>query len=672
MAEFSNIDSQSPVSLREEIALKREEKRLGDISNCTFQPVFSPQKKTNSVGSVVSPDSSNRFDDLYNDARKRNVDRPRVNPVVSEVNTSKPSKSQLLAMDSLHKAAGAGRIILKEQAKELFQPKINKNKNSPNKSTTEDVSARLYSAADMHKANSERRLEEAAKKEKKECTFSPSILHKTQSMPDLSDASVDTINQGTVADRLALYGEKMRLKLEEEIKLKAINDLVGVTFQPTLSAKKSKINSDSVDQGTVVDRLSLYGEKMKIKLEEEIKLKAINDLIGSTFQPTLLAKQNTNNSDSLEDSPGGKDGDSRFDNLYQDAMKRRLDDPYARGLTEKDNTFKPEISPKAKAILGTRKPSDLVNSMHNATGSGRLKYSASAEDKNPYSPTITSMGTSINRSVDVAEHLYALEFIQQKKLETKQLEEVLKNLEACTFQPTLVAKGKKTPSDSDSDSVVNRLLKYGQEKKRNLEEEVLLRAQSDMAEVTFQPTNHAPYTCPLSNEEGEQWDRLYSDAIKRMTEDPLVRARVDESHLTYKPAISALAQSIDKSAFKEIRKEQMDLAMRKKEKELLRRESESTLAHKQWLSKPATSLDRPNMETTNGMMKDLSDLKKSKAAANMTEEDNIFKKYGVSSGSPVAKKISSLSTDACSTSDSSMSINSKDSPTRLEPQSIQL
>jgi hypothetical protein len=699
MAEFSMVDSQSPLSLREEIALKREEKRLEAITNCTFQPLLSPQKKRLSNDSVVSPGSSNRFDKLYNDAMKSKVDRPRI--AVEEIKTPNPavtSKSQSLAIDSLHNASGAGRILLKEQAKELFQPKINKTGNSPSKSTTEDLSARLYLAADLQKANLERKMKEAANKEKKECTFSPSILHKTRSVTDSSDASADTINQGTVADRLSQYGEKMRMKLEEEIKLKAVNDLIGVTFQPTLSAKKTKNDSDSLDQGTVAERCTLYGEKMRIKLEEEIKLKAINDLNGATFQPTLFAKQTRNNSNSPENSPGGIDGDSRFDHLYQDAMKRQIEDPYVRGLTEKDNTFKPEISAKAKLLTGTRKPSDLVNSMHNATGSGRLKNSPYSEDKNTYSPAITNKGTAVNRSVDVAEHLYALEFVQQKKLETKQYEEALKNLVACTFQPTLIAKGMKSPeSDSPinghSDSVVNRLLKYGEQKKRDLQEEVLARAQSDMAGVTFQPKSAVRSSLStedtLESVDGQQFvDRLYKDAIKRKTEDPLVRARVDESHLTYKPVISELAQSIDKSTLKEIRQHQIEAATKKKEEELLRREKESTLAHKQWLSKRATSLDRSNTESINGMMKDLSDLKKGKAAAKMTEENVLFTRSRVSSVSTSVEKgtrstsvdkgscwlpsPSSLekTADMCSSPDSDITF--KGSPERRESQSIQL
>ena len=593
----------SSPSKRDEISLKKEEKMRKDKENINFQPSLQARRVANAPPKVTPAGS--RFDRLYGDAVKRQEDEPRMKsrpddgeltftPSISpKARSVSRERNPADLSNNLYKAAGAGRVTVKETPKDSFKPTISKRAKSLERSSSvADLSARLYGSKDIYNEKLNARIAEEAERNAKKCTFVPKMSPKTRAV---SLTAATAAKSAAVANRLFSLAEVKKGKLEEGRATQVKKEMEGVTFQPNLATKPK------VTAAAPVPQPSARGRDLTVKV-----------VTGS-----------------------------RFDHLYKDAIKRKTDDPLVRArVSESHMTFKPTISPKARSSSTERKPSELVDNLHNASGSGRTPVREAPADNNSYKPVITERARSLDRSAaGITDRLYACKETADEKLMNLKYAAAVKEYGECTFTPEITITAKNRVSQSDTSSVgsmqstdtVQRLLEYGEEKKRKLYEEMRIRAEIDMSDVTFQPRLVSSPTARMESEDngngnGNQFDRLYSDAIKRKTDDPFVRAKVDESNNTFKPSISILASSIDRSTFRDINKRSKDAAEKKKAEELQRRASLAEFAHKPLLSRRASSLDRSSLELINARMKLVTDRKRDEVAARLARENTFAPK----------------------------------------------
>ena len=585
-----------PPSIRDEIALRKEEKIRHEAEQLSFQPSLQSRRgklKTGPVGTT--------FDRLYDDAVKRQEEEPKMKPRTDQSElTFKPSISPMARSLSVDRRAsdlvnkmhkGAGRVVFAETTTHSFQPKISKRASSLDRSSSaSDTSERLYAAKDIQKRKLEMKKAEDVLRHAEKCTFSPVVSTKVRA----SSTIVEPVGKPlSISDRLRQYAEGKKDRLDIVKGLQVGREMEGVTFQPELVSKaKFAVPGLSSNRG------------------RDAAVKVVSG--------------------------------SRFDHLYKDAIKRKTEDPLVRARVDESHlTFKPSISPKARSLSADRRSANLVDHLHNSVGSGRTPVREAAPVEHcSFKPVITKRGSSIERSSSgITDRLYACKEAADDNMIKLKYDSAVREYEACTFAPDISTSAKssqKTRSVSQSDvsqmeggeniGAVQRLLDYGEERKRKLFVEKKARAEIDMTNVTFQPKIRKSPSASKETDEssicsnGNQFDRLYSDAIKRKTDDPLIRANVDESHLTFKPCISPLATSFARATFNDINKRSKDAAEKRKTEELERRAAAATFTHKPVITKRAHSLDRSSLDQINQRQKALADKKREDSVKRLTRE----------------------------------------------------
>jgi hypothetical protein len=220
-----------------------------------------------------------------------------------------------------------------------------------------------------------------------------------------------------------------------------------------------------------------------------------------TFSPSLTARR-------------GRDKEikpilgSRFDNLYTDAVKRKSAEAIAKAAAEEkndvDNTFKPTISSKARSI--SRDRSSSTDRLHNASGAGRLLVKELPIDPHLFKPLISKRASSLTRSspVETNTRLYESRVKNQESKKREKEEADKKNSDLCTFSPKLYrsrSASRENIPNKNLTSVVDRLLKSGENTKQKIEEEKLTRRNNELKDMTFQPQviKHS------MNNKGEKW-----------------------------------------------------------------------------------------------------------------------------------------------------------------------
>ena len=313
MSAMSSPEQGSP-SLRREVEIKRELRMEQEAARSTFQPMLSTRRVSNAS---TKPAAGSRFDSLYNDAIKRKTQGIKV--VVDESNnTFKPTispKSRSVSRergttelyDSLHRASGAGRAAIKEAPIEanLFKPTISKRARSLERSSSvSDMNSRLSESLRKSKTNMERDKDEAAKRDAEICTFSPK-LYRSRSASRSRDE--DTRND-SVTERLLKYGEKMKIRLQEEQFLRLKEDLTNVTFKPNVNRSRSSTPQRNGSDGDVYSRLNQ-------RLEKDTSVMIAERDIELTFQPKI----------SRSNVPTSNDGDNVHERLFKEAVSKKME-----------------------------------------------------------------------------------------------------------------------------------------------------------------------------------------------------------------------------------------------------------------------------------------------------------------------------------------------------------
>ena len=224
--------------------------------------------------------------------------------------------------------------------------------------------------------------------------------------------------------------------------------------------------------------------RREIEMKRELKME--KEAARSTFQPELSARRGRDNSVKPV-------GGSRFDRLYNDAIKRKSDESRA-SIDANNYTFKPTISPKSRSVSRERKPAELFNSLHSASGAGRITVKEAPKDVKLFTPTISKRASSLDRSssmLDVNARLYAAKKKQQENMEKEKEEAARRHAESCTFSPKLYrsrSASRTRDDDANSGPVAERLLRHGEQMKIKHQDEKALREKEALAEAPFKPT----------------------------------------------------------------------------------------------------------------------------------------------------------------------------------------
>ena len=295
----------------------------------------------------------------------------------------------------------------------------------------------------------------------------------------------------------------------------------------------------------------IFNLKELIATRREEKL--LDDVAQCTFKPLLTSRMSI---DSALPTPNG----DRCEHLYKDALSRHVVNENRKG---EEHSFKPIISAMAKLLA--RKPSDSVKRHHSAVGAGNMAPKEVAKES--FSPIVNKrLSTSEPLSpAQASERLYALRDVRKLLVDKKSVELEQKIGSECSFSPTLMAKSRPSaPIQSinnldglDSNSVVSRLLTFGQRRNEKIALQVKAKSETDMAGLTFQPTLLTPKKSRHSIESmdpasvgdvgmvspGNRFDHLYKDALKRQSEE-IKSDGID----TFIPNISAKGKSISRKS----------------------------------------------------------------------------------------------------------------------------
>ena len=574
--------SDSGISLKDNSAQKRDKKKAEEDAQFTFHPVI-PSRRTADVA-VAKTSVGERFENLYKNASKRSdkntsVEEFTFSPTISaKARSISRDRDGREFIDLMHNSTGSGKVIAKEVVVESFSPKINKRVGAPKASSGIETSDRLYASTTAKKANLEKKQMEKALEEAKECTFAP-----------------------------------------------------------TVSAKSRSLAAGISDGATVSDRLMQYGVEKTKKREASILAQANKEVVNCTFQPNLITPPKTSNvtisvnseSNSVNESGGSANGrktivDNRFEYLYNDAKKRQSGD--LNDSIDSECTFSPQISARARSISSTRTITDHASEMYKASGAGRKGRPSSTLEVPSFTPQISKLGKSMDRTRggSITDHLYSFKDSHEHRLEILKYEAAVKILGDCTFSPQISEKSKAL-AYSDPSGVVDRLLDYGEEKSRKLQEDQILKAEADMADVTFHPVLYRSTSKGYETETGNQFDRLYGDALKRQVEEPNVRAKYEDLNLTFHPEISGMGKCMDKNRVEEHNQRQKELSQKRKEEQLAQRAQE-TFSHKPTLSKRASSIDKQELESMLASQKERADKRKGEVAQEMVKENTFAPK----------------------------------------------
>ena len=266
-------------------------------------------------------------------------------------------------------------------------------------------------------------------------------------------------------------------------------------------------------------------EKVAIKRQLNLALEAAQ----FTFQPSLSARPEQETTEKLVVS--------RFDRLYDDALKRKSEGPKVKVEVDRSTyTFKPTLYTKSRSPSIDRDPSEFFESMHRASGAGRALKNEIVEDPNLFKPTISKRANSLDRSMTFASKIARLlvsKKTHEDKLDKLKSEENMRIAEECTFSPVIYSSRSayhNKAADGNRTSVINRLLEFGEKKKARLEEEQRLKEMERLSEATFTPAVNKRGRYSFTSVEDDGID-VYSRLVDKKKETPIV----NDPNLTFQP-----------------------------------------------------------------------------------------------------------------------------------------
>jgi hypothetical protein len=355
------------------------------------------QEKTSNGGTTTR---QSRFDRLYGDAIKRQTDqaKPRNGETLSATSNSNTPRARSASSDprasdrgsNMTRGSNAARVPVQESLRNQSTSRPTPPRRSISMDRSSSVSA---TTARLH----------AAKK---------ATTEKSDSKIVIDVKKVPHIN--TIVPAFASPTARPTTMMFFENPLHA------------RSSERLRLNTDDKTRQPSVERAQQNPQAVK------------GAIVESAIVSIPKAEETQSNGQRGRDVAVKAVTGSRFDTLYKDAMKRKNKDLSSSGKDESDLTFKPVISPKARSISRDRSASEQIDKLHNAPGSGRAPVKAATVDPNPFKPTISKRGSSLDRTSDnISKRLHDLKTQQNGNIEKLKHEALTKESEECTFKPNM-------------------------------------------------------------------------------------------------------------------------------------------------------------------------------------------------------------------------------------------
>ena len=190
------------------------------------------------------------------------------------------------------------------------------------------------------------------------------------------------------------------------------------------------------------DIIALKLEDKRIKNEENL-----------TFKPNLTSKTVSNGNNLKSASTADIGGDSRFDRLYKDAMKRQQ---VSDSKPVDDNlSFKPKISARASSRGRAQSPLAVSDRLYNSASSKSIAPPPPSNPEETFKPKISKRAGSVDRSktLDVNDRLYQMNKDHLDRLEKLRQSVLEQTSVECTFAPKVRASSSSKSRPSSSQQV---------------------------------------------------------------------------------------------------------------------------------------------------------------------------------------------------------------------------
>ena len=336
--EGQSVTIKGPISKREEVAMRIQEKKRLENENLTFQPALHARQGKQTMTNVEP--SGSRFDRLYGDAVKRQSGESKQRNDESQQSfsssvlpvRSRSSSTNRRSTDSgisISKASSDERMASKESAKDptITLPAPLKRSKSVDRSQSISASvARLQSSKDQP----------IEKPDDKKCEKIKST--KTDSVPTFLAPRVRSSSMIFVANPTAAT----TLSAQDRLRLLAEN-------------KNNQLETEPIRQRSRVgDGLQSQSKQMS--------------LIRSSSSSEVVGTASSRGRDASVKAVAG----SRFDTLYKDAMKRKNEDPSLRTKYLERAPFKPTIPCRSQSVSRDRSGIDVTDKQQKTQPSRRL------------------------------------------------------------------------------------------------------------------------------------------------------------------------------------------------------------------------------------------------------------------------------------------------------------
>ena len=362
--EGHSVTVKGPISKREEVAMRIQEKKRLENENLTFQPALHARQGKQTMTNVEP--SGSRFDRLYGDAVKRQSGESKQRNDENQQSFSSsvlPVRSRSSSTDrrstdsgiSISKASSDERMASKEIAKEptITLPAPLKRSKSVDRSQSISASvARLQSSKDQPLEKPDEKKSEKIK------------MTKTDSVPTFLAPRVRSSSMIFVANPTAAT----TLSAQDRLRLLAEN-------------KNNQLETEPIRQRSRV----ADGLQSQSKLVSSIRSSSSSEVVGTA---------SSRGRDASVKAVAG----SRFDTLYKDAMKRKNEDPSLRTKYLERAPFKPTIPCRSRSVSRDRSGIDVTDKQQKTQSSRRLSTPPATDNGVAKVGAPSSRSNSVDRS----------------------------------------------------------------------------------------------------------------------------------------------------------------------------------------------------------------------------------------------------------------------------------
>lgn len=404
----------------------------------------------------------------------------------------------------------------------------------------------------------------------KRSSSAPRLISKTNTIKETKEIKVTSpsSNGKMVRSSSAIKSSMKKKEIEQEkiIEDKKLNS-------PKRSKSPNKLTVTPTKEELRKEEIKKLEEELasspSINLRQSIELRKLIEKQQKedniTFKPIIYTRPKTPQKKHIDNSPNKEINSSestevnRFDKLYDDAVHRYVQHKIKSNEIHQENTFTPTLVTKASSRPSSRsKRYQAFDSSASVTSSttvfttetmNRLAARPSTPSKLippdnaelTFKPVITKRAQSIGRnrqSKEVVDRLYENGLFVKEKIEEKRIELSKKEMENCTFAPSLNStksfnSGLKQ-KDETFESFVDRLYNKEEAKKKKISALKQAKIESEVEGLTFQPTLYKSTTFTAPTPTKNVYDRL--SEVQEKTYSPVVHEAL--SNNTFKPQIN--------------------------------------------------------------------------------------------------------------------------------------